>query len=91
MLSQSKIELKIKRNPDDFHASELCQPVKNLLLVPSQRILRAIGEGWIQMKYKGESIEEGNEKETTSGGQAADGNSKNSDDDEDDGSEYDGE
>ena len=76
-LAEAKIEVKIKRNPENFHASEICQPVKAMLLVPSQRILRAIGEGWITMKYTGTTIE----------GCAGEEAESNEEDEEDEGSD----
>ncbi|KAH9463075.1 hypothetical protein MJO29_008674 [Puccinia striiformis f. sp. tritici] len=50
-LNAASIQLKVKRNAADFHVKELCQPVNALLLDPSQRILQAIGEGWISLTY----------------------------------------
>ncbi|KAI7958791.1 hypothetical protein MJO28_002582 [Puccinia striiformis f. sp. tritici] len=53
-LQAANIQVKIKKNSDDFIADELFQPIKAIKIVPSQRILRAIGEGWICLKYQEE-------------------------------------
>ncbi|KAI9613929.1 hypothetical protein H4Q26_009779 [Puccinia striiformis f. sp. tritici PST-130] len=44
--------VKIKKNTHNFTASELFQPIKAINIETSQRILRAIGEGWIRLKYQ---------------------------------------
>ncbi|POW15802.1 hypothetical protein PSHT_07031 [Puccinia striiformis] len=50
-LNAASIQLKVKRNAADFQVKELCQPVNTLLLDSSQRILQAIGKGWISLRY----------------------------------------
>ncbi|KAI9599839.1 hypothetical protein KEM48_001696 [Puccinia striiformis f. sp. tritici PST-130] len=51
-LGKAHIQLKIKKNSDNFIANEILQPIKAINLATSQRILRAIGEGWIRLKYQ---------------------------------------
>ncbi|KAI9624594.1 hypothetical protein H4Q26_016823, partial [Puccinia striiformis f. sp. tritici PST-130] len=53
-LQAAHIQVKIKKNLDNFIADELFQPIKAIKIVPSQRTLRAIGEGWICLKYQEE-------------------------------------
>ncbi|PLW16318.1 hypothetical protein PCASD_18707 [Puccinia coronata f. sp. avenae] len=58
VLPAAGIQVKIKaQNKDNFIASELFQPVNALSIVTSQRILRAIGEGWIKIQYNEEEDE----------------------------------
>ncbi|WAR63023.1 hypothetical protein PtB15_18B105 [Puccinia triticina] len=52
-LHDAKIQMKIKQNSEDFHANKVCQPVNQLLIIPSQRILQALTKGWISLKYRG--------------------------------------
>ncbi|POW22424.1 hypothetical protein PSHT_01273 [Puccinia striiformis] len=51
-LDKAHIQVKIKKNTHNFTASELFQPIKAINIETSQRILRAIGEGWIRLKYQ---------------------------------------
>ncbi|EHS63753.1 uncharacterized protein PGTG_21845 [Puccinia graminis f. sp. tritici CRL 75-36-700-3] len=56
-LREANIQMKVKRNPSHFHAREVCQPVNQLLLIPSRRILQALTKEWISLKYKGDDAE----------------------------------
>ncbi|OAV86650.1 hypothetical protein PTTG_04936 [Puccinia triticina 1-1 BBBD Race 1] len=63
-LKAAHISVKVKRNnPDRFIADELCQPINAISIETSERILRALGEGWVQVKFKEDasSNEEENE------------------------------
>ncbi|KAA1078408.1 hypothetical protein PGT21_034725 [Puccinia graminis f. sp. tritici] len=51
-LKAANIKLTIKKNPEHFNANELCQPINAIKIIPAQRIRRAIGEGWIQLKHE---------------------------------------
>ncbi|PLW57628.1 hypothetical protein PCANC_01109 [Puccinia coronata f. sp. avenae] len=57
VLPAAGIQVKVKAgNKDSFIANKLFQPINAISITTSQRILRAIGEGWIKMQYsnKGE-------------------------------------
>ncbi|KAH9441195.1 hypothetical protein Pst134EB_029864 [Puccinia striiformis f. sp. tritici] len=54
-LGKANIQVKVKKNTDNFVAKEIFQPIKAINIQTSRRILRAIGEGWIHIKYQEDS------------------------------------
>ncbi|KAI9622478.1 hypothetical protein H4Q26_015159 [Puccinia striiformis f. sp. tritici PST-130] len=54
-LGKANIQVKVKKNTDNFVAKEIFQPIKAINIETSRRILQAIGEGWIHIKYQEDS------------------------------------